>query len=632
MGNSVFGVGVSALRAAQAGLVTTGHNIANAATPGYTRQRTIQEPALPQMTGSGFIGQGVDVRTVERVYSQFLVNQVRDAETEQARLSTYEAEISQIDNLLADPSAGLAPALQDLFRGIHDVATNPASVPSRQAFISGAQALVARFHALDGRLQDMRRDVDTQLASSVGAINSHAGQIAALNEDIVLAQNGVGNLPPNDLLDRRDELVAALNLEIGVAVIGQDDGSVNVFIGNGQPLVVGYQANGLKVAPSPQDPTRSDVAFVANGITQFLPDGSLRGGKLSGLLQFRAESIDPAVNALGRVAVGLASTMNAQHRLGQDLGGALGGDLFAVGAPVVSGNTLNSGTAQVTATLADAGALTASDYRLQYDGTNYNLTRLADGVTQTFAALPRTVDGVTLDLASGTPAAGDNFLVRPAATGAGVFDLLVRDTAKVAAAAPVRTAASNANAGTGRISAGTVTGAANLPLPGDVTLTYDQANNRFNVAGAVPAVAPVAYAEGAAIAFNGISFSVSGTPADGDTFTLSRNAGGVSDGRNALFLAELQTRLTLAGGTATYQSAYGQLVSQVGNRARELDVTARAQDNLVAFSRDAQQSVSGVNLDEEAANLLRYQQAYEAAAKLMQIANGLFGELLDIAR
>ncbi len=370
MGSSILNIGVSGLQVAQAGLLTSGHNIANAATPGFTRQQILQTTNVPQFTGSGFFGQGANVESVRRVYSQFLSAQVLSAQTTQAELDAYSLQVQQIDNMLADPSAGLSPALQDFFKSVSELSANPSSIPARQAMLSGAQALVARFQGLDQRFAEIREGVNGQIQSSVAAINSYAQQIAALNERIVLVQAGSLAQPPNDLLDQRDQLIADLNREIRVTTTTQADGSLNVFIGNGQALVVGQENYGLQAVAGLDDGNRVDVALVGpGGSAQRLPDTLLSGGALGGLLAFRRETLDSAQDSLGRVAVVLAQTFNDQHRLGQDLTDALGGDFFrAPMAPSVLPSTSNTGAGVVSASISDVQALQASDYRLSYNG------------------------------------------------------------------------------------------------------------------------------------------------------------------------------------------------------------------------------------------------------------------------
>jgi flagellar hook-associated protein 1 FlgK len=645
--SGILSIGITGLQAAQVGLSTTGHNISNASTPGYNRQEIVQSANTPLGTGSGFIGQGTNVTTVKRIYSQYLDNQVQSAQTQGAYLDTYSAQISQIDNMLADPAAGLSPALQSFFSGVQDVAANPASVPSRQSMISAANALVTRFQTLNGRLQEMRDGVNSQISASVDSIDAYAKQIASVNQQIVLAQAGSNGQPPNDLLDQRDQLIADLNKEINVSVVKQSDGSYNVFMGKGQALVVGTQPFTLAALPSPDDPGNLAVAYVGNGTPSFLQNDSLNGGNLGGLLAFRSETLDAAQNGLGRVAIGLAQTFNDQHRLGQDLNGALGTDFFNISAPKVIPNSQNNAASGVPAvTMSNVSNLTASDYRLTQTGAGlFTLTRLSDNTALfTNAALPQSVDGLTI-AAPGVSSMGDSWLIQPTRNGAGDIGVAISDTAKVAAAAPILTSPAYdpvtnvfTNAGTGKISAGVVNAPppTNPALQNNVTIAFIDATH-FSVTDNTTATvlaASVAYnpVTGASVSYNGWTVQITGAPATGDTFTVGPNTGGISDNRNALLLAGLQTENKLAGGTATYQSAYSQIVSSVGVKARDVSVTAQAQASLITQSQSAQQSLSGVNLDEEAANLLRYQQAYQASGKLMQIASTLFDTLLALGK
>ncbi|HYL17902.1 MAG TPA: flagellar hook-associated protein FlgK [Burkholderiales bacterium] len=628
---SIFNIGVSGLNAAQASLAVTSHNIANASTDGYHRQSAIQGTETPQGTGAGFFGRGVDVETVRRAYSQFLDNAVLTAQAQGSYLDTYNGQISQIDNLLADPSAGLSPALQSFFSSVQDVASNPSSVPSRQAMITQGQVLSARFQALDTQLTQMRTGVNQQLTDTVTQINAKAQSIAQLNDQIRTVQSNATQ-PPNDLLDKRDQLVADLNQLVKTSVVKQSDGSYSVFIGNGQTLVLGNQAYALSAAPSAADPKDYSISYTANGATVPISTSTLQGGSLGALLDFRSQSLDTAQNNLGRVAIVLAQTFNDQHELGQDLNGNLGQAFFNVPAGQVVTNANNTGTAVINAADSSVGALTGSDYRLSFNAGTWTLTRLSDNTTSTFATFPQTVDGVTLSLASGAAANGDSYLIQPTRNGARDISVAIADTSLVAAAAPIRASAAAANTGDGKITAGSVNAPpppnANLQSP--VTITFTSATT-FDVTGTGTGnPTGVAYTSNGNITYNGWTVQITGTPAAGDVFTIGPNTAGVADNRNALLLAGLQTVNTVANGTANYQSAYSLIVSSIGNRANDIKVQSTAQTALVQQTTAAQQSLSGVNLDEEAANLIRFQQAYQANGKVIQIASTLFSTILGI--
>ncbi|MGH8808758.1 MAG: flagellar hook-associated protein FlgK [Noviherbaspirillum sp.] len=656
----------SALSAAQTGLATTAHNIANAKTPGYNRQLVLQAAIGGQDEGGGFIGKGTAVVSIRRVYNEYLGSQVRTAETSKGLLQSHYTQASRINNLLADPTSGLSPVLQDFFKSVQNLAANP---DARGSVLAAAQSMAGRFQSMDGQLRELRVAVNNEISTSIRAINSYAEQIADLNEAIANAQSGSGQLP-NDLLDQRDHLVGELS-KLTKVTVAKDGNAYGIFIGNGQPMVVGTAVSKLEATTSPTDTSEIAVGLVTSSGTIRLVDSSLQGGKLGGLFDFRATTLTNAQNALGRIALGLATTFNDQHKLGKDATGAMGGNFFSMAPPAVNASTLNTGTAVVSATVTNVSALKASDYKVVYDGTNYNVTRLSDNVqvssTTAFPPAGIAVDGVNITLASGAMAAGDNFVVRPTVNAASAFSVLISDTNNIAAAAPVSTSSPMTNSGAGVISAGSVDKNF-LPamVAAPVTMHYDAAAGTLNNSATVPpgpgtgfpfsvkvtvngtstiypAGTPVPYTAGATITFGaalpgppadvgGVSVQISGKPANGDKFTISNNTSTSGDNRNMVLLGALQTANTLVGGTTTYQGALGQLVSSVGNKTHELEVGMNAQSNLVTQLRQAQESDSGVNLDEEGANLLRYQQAYMAAGKVMQAVKEMFDALVALGR
>ena len=636
MGN-ILGTGISGLNAAQTNLLTTSHNITNADTPGYTRQEAIQSTNIPLSSGAGFIGRGVNVTTVQRIHNQFLTTQLLQVQTQSSQLDTHYTQIKQIDNLLADPVSGLSPALQDFFSGVNDVAANPSSVPSRQAMISNAEALVSRFHSLDQRLSEMQDGANTEIKSHIGEINSLAKQISEINNNIVIAEGASGGHAPNDLLDKRDELIHQLSKFVNTDIVKQSDGTLNVFIGTGQALVVGTQSLTLKAMISPENPQQMTVGLVNGNKTILLPEDQIQGGSLGGILDFRNESLNVAQNSLGRIAINLGQAFNAQHRLGLDLNGVLGTDFFSVPSPQVFSSSSNNPASSITASISDVGALTASDYQFSYDGTNYTLTRLSDNNSVSSAAAPTVgspliMDGVSIT--SATISANERFLIQPTINGAKNVAVNISDTAAIAAAAPIRSESAFSNTGNATISQGSIN-----PLPIDpdlqqpITITFHSPyDGQFDVTGVgtgLPANNQV-FTDGADISFNGWTVQINGAPAAGDVFTIEANNNGNADNRNALLLAELQTQNTMAGGTASFQAAYGQMVSLIGNKTRELEITSKAQANLVAQTEQSIEAISGVNLNEEAANLLRYQQAFQASSKVIEISSTLFDSILRI--
>jgi len=648
MANSIYGIGLSGLAAAQAGLSTAGHNIANVNTPGFNRQEVLLQNRMALFTGAGYLGQGVDVAAVRRVYSDFLVVQLRQTQADASHIDAYHTQLAQLDNMLGDPANGLSPALADFFDSVNGVAAHPADIPSRQAMLSSSNALVSRFHQLADELDGMRTAANTRIAGTVTSINGLAGQIADANRRIADATAGGGAaVIPNDLLDHRDSLVQQLNELTSARVVAQKDGSYNVFLANGQALVVGQIPYTLTAASDPADPQNLRVGLATGGAVVGFQSSDLEGGALGGVLAYRDTLLADAQNQLGRIAVVLAQAFNEQHALGVSLTGQQGADYFRVPTASVQNALGNTGNATLAVGVASANGLTASDYQMQFDGTNYTLTRLSDSVQRVFASLPQIVDGLTFGLATGSPAAGDSFFIQPTRFAARDIAVAISNPAGIAAAAPIRTGASVGNAGSATISAGSIDASyLATPLAAPVTITYASGTASLSgfppaqpvsvtVGGTTtvyPAGASVPYADGATIAFGGVKLTLSGAPADGDTFTVGPNTGGVGDNRNAQLLGGIADRNLIGNASMTIAGAYGKLTTYVGTAANAAGAENDAQAHLLTQAQQAQQSVSGVNLDEEAANLQRFQQAYQAAGRVIAIANTMFDTILNIAR
>jgi flagellar hook-associated protein 1 FlgK len=646
---SLLSIGKTGLYAAQAGLATTGNNITNANVAGYSRQVVVQATAISMGGSNGYIGTGTQVAQVKRYSDDFLNAQVRTAQAASSGLDAYQAQVQQIDNLLADTTSGLSPALQDFFSAVQNLTGDGAGVSSRGSFMTSADTLAARFQSMTGRLEEIRKGVNTQLTASVTTINTYAKQIAQLNDKIGQLTEAGGLNPPNDLLDKRDQLIMDLNKQVKATVVPGDNYSLTVSIGNGQPLVVGVNAFELAATNSPTDQTRVTIGYVTHGKITPMAESALTGGELGSVLQFRSQSLDLAQNSLGRVAIALATTMNDQNKLGLDGNGNPGGDIFSIAPADVTKNVNNNqtSTTAIKATVVDATQLTTSNYKVDYDGTNYNVYRLSDNRKTVISPYPQTqpqvIDGLAFDI-QGVADSGDNFLVRPTQNGAANFKLALTDGAQIAAAAPIATSVPLTNSGTGKISAGSVDkNYLGSPLTGSVTLAFDKATGTLSgfpagqgvsmtlngTTTTYPAGTNPPFKDGASYTVAGMSFTMNGAPGNGDTFTIAPNTG-LGDTRNAGLMGDLQSKNILDGGKATYQSAYATLVSTIGNKTREVQANAEAAAAQLTQAEAAANNVSGVNLDEEAANLLKFQQAYQASGKVMQIADTIFNALLQI--
>ncbi len=634
----ILGIGTSALLSLQQALNTTGHNIANVNTEGYSRQITHFDALTPNLTDGHYTGSGVGVSSIERAYDQFLVDQVLN---QAASLGYYDAMsglTSRVDDLVGSANTGLANALQQFFDSLQAVANNPGSMTERQILLGHAQELANRFQALDGSLAGLEAEANDRATAVVGEINDLAARIARLNTEIARAAAASAGSPPNDLLDERDRLLGELSQKVGITVQKKGNGTVDIMVGTGQPLVIGGDPQTLTVTPSATTPGSLDIGISGVNGTVVALGGVLSGGELQGLFDFRTRVIDAARNGLGRVALSLTETFNTQHNLGMDLNNLLGGDFFTSMSPSVVPANNNTGSATVSVTVDDVTALQASDYQVQYDGAQWVVTRTSDG-TVTSGAGPFSLDGITINVA-GVPAAGDAFLVRPVHDAAGQFGVQLIDPSQIAAAAPVRADLAVANSGSGAISDLAVSDPAGLPLASPITLTFNPdafgpGVPGYDVSGG-PA-GPLAYdpstdSGGKTFAFTGFgdaSFTLSGIPQAGDTITLVSNTGAAGDNRNALALAGLQDQQLFSGGTANIGELYGQLVADVGTVTREAQTGLETETLLMQRALDARDAVAGVNLEEEAANLLRFQQAYQAAAQVVATADEVFQTLLN---
>lgn len=548
MSNSLINTAMSGLNAAQVALSTVSNNISNYNVAGYNRQTAILAQNGGMSTMSGFIGNGVTVTSVNREYNQFITNQLRGAQSQAGAQNAYFEKISQIDNLLASKTNTLSTNMQDFFSNLENLVSNAGDDAARQTVLGKANGLVNQFNNTDKYLRDMDSGVNQQLSDSANQINSYSQQIAKLNDEITRLRGSGGE--PNALLDQRDQLVTELNQVVGVQVMQQDGDAYTVSFANGLTLVQGSNAYQVEAVPSSGDPSRLTIGYNrGNGVSE-VPEGQITSGSVSGVLKFRNESLDSARNQLGQLALAMADSFNQQHRAGFDLNGDAGTDFFSFGGGRVVDNSRNAGDAALSVSYTDTSKVKANDYRVEFDGSNWQVSRLPDnvkvnataGVDATTGKPTLSFDGLKVDI-DGTAQKNDSFTVKPVSDVAGSLKVAITDSANIAAA--------------------------------------------------------------------------------------GKDDSGRGDNENAKKLLDLQTK-KLVDGKATFSGAYASMVSSVGNQTASAKVSATSQANIVKQLTIQQQSISGVNLDEEYGELLRFQQYYMANAQVIQTASSMFDALLNI--
>jgi flagellar hook-associated protein 1 FlgK len=626
--SDLFQISSSALQAFQAAINVTSNNIANASTPGYDVETANLTEAVPQSNGTTTVGSGVEVAGIARAYSQAAASQLNNSQSTLAQLTALQSYAKQIDNEFGTNLGGISTALQSFYSAAATVSNDPTSTAARQALLSDAQGVSGSFQSASSQLNALNTDVNSRITSDVQQINSIAAAIANLNNQIETAASQNGGQPPNELLDQRDQQISSLSQLVGVTTTSQTDGAVNVFIGNAQPLVLEGKSETLTTLPNQFNASQLEIG---SSTTAGQISSQITSGDLGGLLAARSQIINPALNQLGQIAATFSQTVNAQQAQGLDLNGNFGAPIFSVGTPTATASSANADatTATVAINPNGLGALTADNYLLAYRGGTYTLTDQTSGSNVAFttggtAGAPTiTANGITITL-SATPAAGDQFLIRPTANAASTFTTVLTDPSKIAAAGAIQTAAADTNTGSGAISSGTVLNAGNAQLLTPVTIAFTGATS-YTINGGLPQT----LGANGVIAANGWQVQITGSPQSGDTFTVKSNAGGTGDNRNALALAAGQSTGVLSGGTVSVTGAASALVTGLGSQAQQINTAQAAQTAINTQASNAVQSTTGVNLDQEAANLLQWQQAYQAAAQALTIGNSLFTTLID---
>jgi flagellar hook-associated protein 1 len=625
MSSSMLNIGISGLNAAQVALSTVSNNIANASTSGYSEESVQQVESIGQSNGEYTIGSGVDVVAVQRAYSQYLTSALWSSNSSLQSATTTSNLTSTLNSLLSN-SGNLQTALDDLYSGFSNVADTPSSSSVRQATLGDASSAASVYNTLGQQLSQQSSEVNQQIGDTVSSINSLASQIATLNGQIVQAGTN-GN--PNSLLDERDNLVQQLAGLTGLSAATNSDGSVSLYTSAGQTLVNGTQSYALSSGANQYDPTSTDVFDSSgNDITS-----QLSGGTLGALISYRNTVLEPAQNALGQSAIGLASSVNAQQADGLNLNGQQGQAIFSVGSPSVLPSSKNTGSATVSSSISDVSQLTTSDYILTYTGagTGTNGWSLSTTSGQNVALTANSngslsADGLTFNV-SGTAQTGDSYEIEPTRNAATSLSVSMTDPNGIAAASALTATAATTNTGTGTVGTISVTNSSNANLLSGATVTFG-AGGTYSITDGAGTTTTGTYTAGQPISDDGWSLSLSGTPASGDSFTVGANTNGLNSNSNALALAALSDTGVLDGGQTSVVTSYANLTAQIGDVGSQANTDLTTQTNLYSQAESNQQSLAGVNLNQEAASLVQYQQAYQASAQVISTAQQIFTSLI----
>ncbi|MBW7930379.1 MAG: flagellar hook-associated protein FlgK [Gammaproteobacteria bacterium] len=627
---SIINTALTGLIAAQRGLAVTANNVANAGTDGYVRRRIVQVEGVTVGTGlTADLGSGTRVVGVERMYSDFLGAAVRETTSSGERATVLASLGARLDSLLGNPELGIHNAIQSFFDQVESLARDPGSSSTRQQLLAQADSLGQRFAQLDTQLRSLDNEINLRMQDTASRINNLAAQLADINAAISRGISGDA-----DLADQRDALLGQLSGLIDFSTTAQADGTTNVMVGNGQPLVLGINSASLELRPDAFDPMRSTLDIRLGNESRSIAT-QVGGGTMGGLLAFRSTVLDPARQQLGLLANTLGSVFNAQHAQGVDANGQPGGAFFTLPGPRIMDAVGNTGSASLAVGIEDASALQARDYELRFDGSSWSLRDGSSG--QLFgtsgsgtAADPLRFDGLSVVVGDSADA-GDRFLIRAVGEAASQLGLTIGDPAAIAAAAPLATSSSLGNQGTGTIAAASVVDPGHPALREAVELRFETAGNlRIYDADGHDLSGALAWSAGDDISFNGWSVRISGSVAAGDSFSVHATAAGSADNSNALALAMTSTSGFLAGGQISVDALAGRLLSDVGAAALRARQDAEVQSVMQEQARIDLEAAIGVNLDEEAANMLRYQQAYMAASQMIGVSNDLFRTLLGI--
>ncbi|MBQ0937733.1 flagellar hook-associated protein FlgK [Ideonella paludis] len=642
-------IGMRAMFASTASLQSTSHNIANANVAGYSRQETEVATSKGQFSGAGFYGKGVDVVNVRRAHDRFLTMQAAVATSMAKMDEARQQQLVQLEDVFPPGEQGLGYAMGDFFASMTDLANSPSDNSARQVVLARAADVADRFAGAANRIDILQRGVVADLESSAISVNSLAARIADLNDEIA-GYAGLNQLP-NDLLDQRDSLIKELSGFLQVTTLPASDGTVGIFIAGGQRLVLGAEASQIKVKDGDPDPSMAALVISTQGQELDLNEDTLAGGSMAGLINFQNHDLVDARNMLGQMAAAFAGKVNEAQSRGLDLGKPPGPGvaLFRFGGPEALASRFNArdGSGQLLAsvsmTVTDPTQLAASDYDLRLDAAGgLQLTRLSDGLVRTINS-GDVVDGMRVDVGGLGLQPGDRYTLQPVGRAAQGMQRALDDTLGLAAASPVTATFGVGNTGTASLRELLVTGTPDTQLITNISFTSDSGDYTWELidrdTGALVNVGTGTWNAGEGISLNGFSVTLNGVPKTGDSITVDKTLFPGSNNGNALAMSSLAddriVGMTLdsngspiGGRTAT--DAYAAAMADIGVRVQSSKL---ATNISAAASEQADRTLAsktGVNLDEEASRLIQFQQSYQAAAKVLQVAQSVFDTMLQL--
>ena len=649
MGVNLLNLGMNGLFTAQNQLATTSHNIANVNTEGYSRQRAIQETTAPIVSGGQFIGTGSRIQGVERVFNQFRYNELTFANSANSFATTTANQLGALDEQMSKVGKGLSQSLNDFYSSVNSLTDSPSDLGVRKLTLAKAATVTQNINSMYNTLESKVDSLNEDLSEAANKVTALGKEIAVLNRNIVATKTQVTS--PNDMLDKRNQLLQELAKLTSVSTTETADGAMSVHIGDGQTLVAGVKSFSMEVAPGSPDLKQQQLVMVSpNGVKQQIK-GDKMGGAIGALTTFRDGPLKDTINKLGVTAVGLAESFNKLQAQGLDMNEIRGQNFFQDinAGPSMERRVLadkgNGGNLVGEVEITDVAKLSGHDYEVNYDGANYSVTNLSTGKSQTFAGMPIVVDGMTFKAKSGTANAGDKFILQPTRLAAGELKVELTDPEQIAASSVVEIRANKDNVSTGKVSLVSVDNSADANFPKDgsplsLEVYRDNAGvfqyQLKNSAGANVGPAGTYTPPSQKISLAGMTFEIEGQPVGQgvnapEKFEIEY-AFGASNNNNAKAMAALQTAKVMNDGRSTIADTFENNVVEVGAAAATADVEAGAAKALHQQATTRVSNSSGVNIDEEASNLLRFQQAYSASARIVTTANEIFQTLLQAAR